>query len=320
MERFTYVRAESVAHALALLNEPSVRSRVLAGGTDLLLLLRADPTLCDLVVDISLIPELHRIEQDGERVTIGAAATFSEIVENPIVQEAAPVLVQACRQVGAVQIRNMGTLGGNVANAAACADSLPALVCLDAIATIAVPDPKGFPRPRPASLEPKAPYGLPEAQAAGRTGQKSFGSVNWPVFELVLGPNRTRIPASGLLISFSFTVPAAGSRSVFLKLGRRNAMAISRLTVAALGRLDAAGRIAEARLVPGSATPQIRRLSAVEASLLGQTPGEELFRAAAQQAAAEMIRLAGRRWSTEYKESALMAMVARALQYVMRDA
>jgi len=291
MERFTYTRAESVAHALALLNEPGVRSRVLAGGTDLLLFLRANPNLCDRVVDISLIPELHRIERDGKRVTIGAAATFSEIIESPLLQESAPVLVQACRQIGAVQIRNMGTLGGNVANAAACADSLPALVCLDAVATIAAPDPKG--------------------------SQNSFGSVNLPVSELVLGPNRTCIPAGGLLSSFSFTVPAAGSRSVFLKLGRRNAMAISRLTVAALGRLDAAGRIAEARLVPGSVAPQVRRFTTVEAGLLGQPPGEALFQAAGQQTAAEMIRITGRRWSTGYKEPALIALVARALRQVL---
>ena len=69
-------------------------------------------------------------------MVIGAAATFNEVLENQIVAETAPVLVQACRQVGATQIRNMGTLGGNVANAAACADSLPALVCLDAVARV----------------------------------------------------------------------------------------------------------------------------------------------------------------------------------------
>ena len=67
---------------------------------------------------------------------IGAAATFSEVMESPLVNQTAPLLAEACRQVGAVQIRNMGTLGGNVANAAACADSLPALICLDASARI----------------------------------------------------------------------------------------------------------------------------------------------------------------------------------------
>jgi CO/xanthine dehydrogenase FAD-binding subunit len=282
MERFGYVRASSIAEAVALLNEPGLKSRPLAGGTDMVLLLRADPPVCDRVVDLSLIPELHRIGRQGDRVTIGAAASFSEVMANSIVAETAPVLIQACRQVGAVQIRNMGTLGGNVANAAACADSLPALVCLDAIARVVTPQ----------------------------------GESEWPVSELVRGPNRTIIPAGGVLVSLSYQVPLPGSRSVFLKLGRRNAMAISRLTVAALGRLDSAGRIAEARLVSGSATPQICRSKVVEDSLIGQAPGRDLYQSAARLAADEMIRLAGRRWSSEFKEPALVALTVRALGHV----
>jgi CO/xanthine dehydrogenase FAD-binding subunit len=287
MERFGYVRAASIAEAITLLNEPGIRSRPLAGGTDLVLLTRAEPSTCDRVVDTSLIPELHHIYREGDRVTIGAAATFSEVIESLVVSQTAPVLTQACQQVGAVQIRNMGTLGGNVANAAACADSLPALVCLDAVARVVTPQ----------------------------------GEREWLVSELVRGPNRTNIPTGGLLVSLSYQVPQPGSRSVFLKLGRRNAMAISRLTVAALGRLASrsAGRIAEARLVPGSATPQICRFKVVEESLIGHVPGQDLYRSAARLAADEMTRLAGRRWSSEFKEPALIAMTARALAQVFES-
>jgi len=295
MERFSYVRAESIPHAVALLNTPGVRSRPLAGGTDLVLLLRearalAKPALsgppgperAERLVDISQIPEMHRITRAGDTVTIGAAATFSEIIESRVVNETAPLLVQACRSVGATQIRNMGTLGGNVANAAACADSLPALVCLDATARVLTPNDE-------------------------RT---------WPVSELVIRPNRTHIPPGGLLVSLSYTVPAPGSRGVFLKLGRRNAMAISRLTVAALGRLGADGRIAEVRLVPGSATPQIRRFGAVEEMLVGQVPTVELCETAGRLAVSEMARITGKRWSSEYKEPVLLALVTRALLLV----
>ncbi len=282
MERFGYVRASSIPQAIALLNEPGINSRPLAGGTDLLLLLRTDPPACDRVVDISQIPEMQRIYQDGERVVIGASAPFSKVMAHPIILHTAAVLAQACRKVGATQIRNMGTLGGNVANAAACADSLPALVCLDATARLLTPQ----------------------------------GEQDYAVSELVRGPNRTIIPTGGLLVSLSYVAPLPGSQSIFLKLSRRNAMAISRLTVAALGRLDAQGRIAEARLVPGSATPQICRFKKVEDSLMGHTPGRELYQVAARLTAEEMTRLAGRRWSSEFKEPALMAMTARALALV----
>ena len=282
MGRFGYVRASSIAEAVTLLNEPGVRSRPLAGGTDLILITRAEPSLCDRVIDITQIPDLQRIIRDGDRVTIGAAATFSKVIESQIVSQTAPLLTQACQQVGAAQIRNMGTLGGNVANAAACADSLPALVCLDATARVLTPQ----------------------------------GEHEWLVSELVRGPNRTIIPAGGLLVSLSYRVPLPGSRSVFMKLGRRNAMAISRLTVAALGRLDEAGRIAQARLVPGSATPQICRFKVVEDSLIGRVPSQDLYQSAARLAADEMTRLSGRRWSSEFKEPTLIAMPARALAQV----
>ena len=82
-------------------------------------------------------------------------------------------------------------------------------------------------------------------------------------------------------------------------------MAISRLTVAALGRLDAAGHVAEARLVPGSATPQIRRFAAVEEWLVGHTPDETRLQEAGRLAVEEMARLTGKRWSSEFKEPAL---------------
>lgn len=282
MERFGYVRATSIAQAVTLLNEPEYRSRPLAGSTDLVLLLRAEPERCNRVVDISLIPELHRVERVGNQIIIGAACTFSEAIESPVIGETAPVLVQACRKVGAVQVRNMGTLGGNVANAAACADSLPALVCLDTSARVLTPS----------------------------------GEQECLVSDLVKGPNRTTIPAGGLLVSLSYQAPEPGSRSVFIKLGRRNAMAISRLTVAVLGRLDSAGKICEARVVPGSAIPQITRFGAVEKSLIGQKPCKELYESAAALTAEEMIRLAGRRWSSEFKVPALTAMTARALAKV----
>ena len=282
MEKFTYIRAQSASEAVTLLNEPGLKSRVLGGSTDIMLLLRHDAYYCDRLVDISLIPELHLIEQMDGRVIIGAAATFSEVMQHPLIRSTALLLEQACRTVGAVQIRNMGTLGGNVINAAACADSLPALICLDAHAHILT----------------------------------SEGEQSLPVSRLVTSPNRTLLPPGGLLVSLSYAIPTTGSRSAFIKLGRRNAMAISRLTVAALGRVDADGKIIEARLVTGSATPRIERLSAVENLLLNQFPTENLFALAGKTTVEEMIRLSGRRWSSEFKVPALEAMTARVLAQV----
>jgi CO/xanthine dehydrogenase FAD-binding subunit len=286
-ERFEYRRAESISDAVALLNEPGARARVLAGGTDLVLLMKEEQNVAagsqfDRVVDVTLIPEMHAIRQEGDRVIIGAGANFSEIVESRVVNETARLLADACHSVGATQIRNMGTLGGNVANAAACADSLPALVCLDAVAHALTTE----------------------------------GPLQWAVSDLVIRPNQTKLPPGALLTALSYTVPAPGSRSVFLKLGRRNAMAISRLTVAAIGRVDETGNVAEIRLVPGSATPQIRRFPEAEAVLLGRAPTEELREEAARVAVEEMTAITGKRWSSEFKEPALKSMVMQALAQV----
>ena len=282
MERFSYLRANSLPEAVSLLNEPDILSRPLAGGTDLILLSRLEH-ICDRIVDISFIPEMHQIVRQGDLVSIGAGTVFSDIIDSPVVQETAPLLVQACRQIGAVQIRNMGTIGGNVANAAACADTLPALVCLDAIAKVMTPN----------------------------------SEFVWPVSEMVVGPNRTQIPKGGLLCSLTYRVPHSRSQSVFLKLGRRNALAISRLTVAALGRLDEQGRVIEARLAPGSATPHIIRFSQVESHLLGKIPDRELCLEAGRLAVDEMAGITGLRWSSEFKEPVLQALVTRALAHVL---
>ena len=176
----------------------------------------------------------------------------------------------------------MGTLGGNVCNAAACADSLPALVCLDAVAHVRTPN----------------------------------GEHGWPVSELVVSPNHTLILPGELLVSFQYRIPSPGSRSIFLKLGRRNALAISRLTVAVLGRLDEQGRVAEVRIAAGAATPRFSRFKSAEDSLIGQFPTAERYAAAARLVVEEMMRITGPRWSTEFKEPALTAMTGRALAQV----
>ena len=282
MERFRYARAESVSHAVELLNEHGVTSRVLAGGTDLMLQLRQARSWPDRVVDISQIAELHEIWRRDDTIWVGAATTFSEVIESQLVLETAPLLTQAARQVGATQVRNMGTLGGNVVNAAACADSLPALVCLDALVHVKTP------------------------------GEELL----LPLAEFVTGPNRTILPSGALVTALSYKVPRQGSQSVFLKLGRRNAMAISRLTVACLGCLNGDGRICEVRLVPGSVTPRVQHLTAVEQLLMGKEPGEAVFDEAAQLAVKEVATVTGRRWSSPYKEPVLRTLVSRALAQV----
>jgi CO/xanthine dehydrogenase FAD-binding subunit len=276
------MRAHSLQEAVGLLSEPGVRSRVLAGGTDLVNQLRKGEVSCDRLVDIAHVPELKGIE-NGCRIRIGAAVTHAEIAESALLQERAPILVRACRQIGSPQIRNVATIGGNVVNAAACADTLPVLVCLEAEALVA---------------------------SAGGVGRV-------PVADLVRGVYQTALPPGGLLQAFEFEAPPPGSRGSFQRIGRRQAMSIARLSVAALGALDGEGRVSLLRVVPGAAFARFRRATSVEDLLLGQQPTGQRIADAGHEMARLFLEESGGRWSAQYKEQAIAALTERALREVL---
>ena len=281
--RYGYARVETCEGAVGLLSEGAVASRLLAGGTDLLVLVHKEGATWDRLIDISRVAEMRAITEEAGAIIVGAAATHAEIAADALIRQTLPALAEACQSVGSPQIRNRGTVGGNIANAAACADTLPALVCLGAVARVVTPE----------------------------------GETEIPVGDFVTGVNRTILPAASVIRDFRIPKPAAGTQMAFVKLGRRQAQAISRLSLACLGRLDATGRVADLRVTPGACTSQTQRFDAAEAILLGQTPTEELVRKAGAAAAAQMVEIAGRRWSTAYKEPALTALVERGLRRVL---
>jgi CO/xanthine dehydrogenase FAD-binding subunit len=285
MTRFDYVRAHSLEEAIQLLTEPGIVSKPLAGGTDILVYVRQGEPWFDRLVDVSLLPELKTIKGDDTCVRIGAGVTFAEAIESELLNQIAPFLVEACQSVGSPQIRNLGTLGGNVVNAAPCADSLPPLVCLDAVAHL-----------------------------RGAEGEREV-----LVSELVTRPNQSQVRDGELLTHFSFSIPPEGVRSAFVKLGRRKAQSISRLSMATMGRTTSGGVVDFVRLTPGAATPRTKRFEEIEIMLLGERPTESLLIEAGEKAAALMVETTGRRWSTEYKEIAIKALSERALRRVLRS-
>ena len=286
MSRFDYVRPTSLAEAIELLNDQTYQNMPLAGGTDLMVYLHHEGPSYTRLVDISTLPDLKKISKDGQTITVGAGVTFTGVIESEILQQYTPFLVEACRAVGSPQIRNGGTIGGNVANAAACADSLPVLVCLDA-----------------------------SIHLLGRNNTKR----DMPVAEFVISPNKTKIESGELVTHFSFAAPPDGVKTAFIKLGRRNAQAISRLTMAVMVHLDPNGIIDYARITPGAATPHTTRFTAAEEILIGQEPGMALYEKTGKQVSETMIEVTGRRWSTEYKEPAIQALTVRALQKALDD-
>jgi carbon-monoxide dehydrogenase medium subunit/xanthine dehydrogenase FAD-binding subunit len=286
MKAFDYVGCASVEDACAVLDARAGSARILAGGTDLLLELRRPETPSPgTIVDIGRISSLRGILGGEREIAIGPLVTHAELSRSPLLRKQAGFLASAAAAVGSPQIRNRGTIGGNIMNAAACADTVPPLVALGARLIL-----RSLRGERVANLD--------------------------GFFEK---PYRTHARDGELLTRISFPAPPEGARTAFVKLGRRNALSIARLSVAALLARDGHGVITEARIVPGAALPVWRRMPEAEAMLIGMKPSVAIFTAAGERVSETMIRETGRRWSTEYKEPVLAVLVRRALEACCAD-
>jgi CO/xanthine dehydrogenase FAD-binding subunit len=209
---------------------------ILAGGTDVYPSL-AGRNLPEPMVDISAIGGLRGIHRQGDRIRIGGATRWSDIRTGDL-PPAFDGLKAAATQVGGVQIQNAGTIAGNICNASPAADGIPPLLTLDA------------------SVE------LTSAR----------GSREVPLLDFMLGPRSTQRAADEILTAVLIPEPPPDSRGSFVKLGARRYLVISIAMVSALVRCDRTGRIAEARIAVGACAPVARRLSALEADLVGQDP------------------------------------------------
>ena len=281
MKSVAYVSVATIAEACSLLAEHGADASILAGGTDLLIeLRRPSAKRPKLIVDISRVAELGGIvERDGHLV-IGPLVTHAQLQRSDLVRRSAPLLASAAAAIGAPQIRNRGTIGGNIMNAAACADTVPPLIALGATVTL----------------------------------QSHAGSRELNLGGLFLRPYQTKANPDELLTAIRFPTLPPTARSAFIKLGRRNALSIARLSVAVILEIGDDGSIAGARIVPGAAFPTWRRVTAAEQMLVGEKPAAGLFAAAGRKVSEEMIKETGRRWSTEYKEPVLAVLVRRALE------
>jgi xanthine dehydrogenase iron-sulfur cluster and FAD-binding subunit A len=286
VKAFDYIAVNTVAEACNLLAAHGPELTILAGGTDVLIELRRGTTKAPKVVlDISGVPELGGIEEADGNIIIKALATHTELACSELVRQFAPLLGAAASAIGSPQIRDRGTVGGNIMNAAACADTVPPLVALGATVTL----------------------------------QSKGGCRELALADLFVKPYQTKAKPDELLTAIRFPKLAPGGRSTFIKLGRRNALAISRMSVAAVLQIGSDGKIVEARIVPGAAFPTWKRVPEAEQMLVGQKPEAKLFTAAGQKVSEEMIKATGRRWSTEYKEPVIGVLVRRALEQCVAE-
>lgn len=239
------LRPADAAEALALYADRP-RALPLAGGTDVMVLWNMGLLNGRAVLDLSRLGEWARIRVSTEAARLGALVTHAQIQEHPIVSKRFPLLARACATIGAAQIQNRGTIGGNLANASPAGDTFPALVVYEAVVLV--------------------------ASAGGRR--------RVPIGELFAGVKKTTLAPGELIEAVELPYLAKPARGFFRKIGTRAAQAISK-TVGAGLLWTTKGKIAECRLAFGSVAPTVRRLATVEAFVRGKRLSSDLARQAA---------------------------------------
>lgn len=286
MFKYDYLRPASVKEACELLALHGENARVIAGGTDLMVQIRdEDEKWANIkyVIDISHIKELKYIKEDGDKIIIGALATHTEIFNSQVLRKYASFFCEASSTVGSPQIRNKGTIGGSIGNASPASDPVPPLIALDA-----------------------------DVKIAGKDGERIVSLKS-----IFVKPYKTGLGVDEIITEISFKKLPVEVKSVFLKLGRRKALAISRMNVGVAVVQDDKGVVTDLRIAPGCifATPD--RVTIAENILLGKVPTEELLVEAGKKVSEEMITRTGIRPSTEFKKPAIESLTTRALREVL---
>ncbi len=277
------MRYQRVADERELLEGLSLPgAAILCGGTDLLIKMRAGMIQPELLLDISQVESLHGIRVEESNLEIGAATLESDIIGSSLVNEHVPLLGSVLRQLGSVQIRNRGTLGGNIVNASPAADSAIPLLLYDA-----------------------------QIQIAGPEGE------HWIRLEdFFTGPGRTTLESDQFVRVLRLPIPDAGFSPFFHKVGKRNALTIAIASLGTLVRLDE-GVIRELRVAVGSVAPTPLRLHEIEEQLTGRVLDHALIAEARELAVNSISPISDVRASADYRKNVIGDLLVRALQAQM---
>jgi CO/xanthine dehydrogenase FAD-binding subunit len=280
LSSFEYIQAASAEEAVQALKDGD--GKILAGGTDLIVQLKQEKVHSRKVVDITRIPALRRLKEENGDLVFGAAVTFQELITSSLVHQTAFPLVQMASQMGSLQIRNVATLGGNMANGSPSADSLVPLLALGTTVTL----------------------------------QSSRGKREIALSALLEAPpGRIALPSDEVIVKIRFPRPASNARSIFLKLGRRNAVNIARLSFCAILTLDSKRTIETAAIAVGSASPHPVRIATAEKLLSGSSMSPQLLEEGVEEIARDVAKSLGNRASAPYKSLAIRGLAREALEY-----
>ena len=280
LKSFDYAAPRSVAEAAALLAEHGERARVLAGGTDLIVQMRAGRREPELIVDVKDIPELTEIAWDpGHGLTLGAAAPCYRIAAHERVRAHYPSLVEVASLIGGTQIQGRASIGGNLCNAAPSADAVPLLIALSATCRI-----------------------------IGPSGERTMA-----VEDFCTAPGRNALGQGELLVSLHLPAPRPAQGARYLRFIPRNEMDIA-VAGAGVCVVLANGHFESARIALSSVAPTPLFVREAGDALAGQPVNEESIARAAGIAKQAARPISDMRGTVEYRRHLCEVLTRRALQ------
>lgn len=282
-----YHTPQSVDEALSLLSQYAGGAQIVAGGTDLILdMQQGNHSALQALIDVTTIRDLDQIREDNGWIVIGAAATHAAIEASPLIRHHGAALAESCSVVGGPQVRNVATIGGNVAHALPAADGTIGLLALNA-----------------------------EVQVCTWNG--AAVECTWqPLLSIFVGPGKNRLTANQMIGAFRFPVRAPRSGSAFDRIMRPQGVALPILGVAAQVTLDESGRRAvAASIAVGPAGPIPFRATESETILLGAPALDETVLGRAIDAAQRQaeLRTSKHRASKEYRHEMIAVLLRRVL-------
>ncbi len=282
-----YIAPKTLNRALSILSKYKKDAKILAGGTDIIPGFHISSRRfidTKLLIDIKKISQFNQIKEKKDSVEIGPCVTFTQIAENPVIRKYFPLLSKAAETIGSVQIRNRATIVGNFVNNAPCADSVPPLLVYDAQIQI-----ESLKRMRVIPLQ-----------------------------KFLIKPYTTALKNDEIVTKVILHKLGNGYSGDFYKLGRRRAVAISRISLAVLMK-KSNDIIEEIRIASGAVTPIGIRFYELENSFKGKTTDSATFKELSIMLGRKVLDITGLRWSSEYKLPVLQQAFYYLLMRISRN-
>jgi aerobic carbon-monoxide dehydrogenase medium subunit len=283
LPKFEYLSPRTLDEALNILSVNKGKAVVLAGGTDLIPKLKTRKIkVPDHIVDLKTIPDLNYIRFDIENgLTLGALATIHAIEKSSLIREKYSLLFEAAESMASVQVRNRGTVAGNICNAIPSADMAPALLCMEA-----------------------------NLKLVSRNGERTVEIENF-----FTGPNQTEVKDDEILTEIRLPTLPSNTRGHYLKLSPRRDMDLAVVGVGVLGIIEN-NTFQDVRISLGAVAPIPFRAKSAENMLRGQKVSPETLERASEMAGQEARPIDDHRASAEYRRDMVKVLARRALEQI----